>query len=54
MNDRDRRVGMGEQRVCERHSRSPGTDHEIVCFELFSYHVAMKVVMAQGPALRLS
>jgi len=50
VDERDRRVGMREQRVGERHRRGPGTDHEIVRFELFGYHLAMIVVVAQGGA----
>ena len=37
---RDRRVGMREQSVGKRHPRGPGTDHEIVRFEIFVHHLA--------------
>ena len=33
IDDRDGRVGVGEQRVGERHPRGAGTDNEIVRFE---------------------
>ncbi len=51
VDDSDPGVGMREQRVGERHGRGPGTDHEIVRFELFVHHLAMILVVAPKPRL---
>lgn len=53
IDDRDRRVGMVEQRVGERHRRGTGADHQIVRFEFFVHRFAMVVVGVEGaPGVR--
>ena len=45
IDDRDRRLGMREQRVGEGHPGGPGTDHEIVRLEFFVSHEKANVVV---------